>query len=151
MRSRSTTPLSRFAKASMALEVFLGVGAFAGGVALILGPRGEFIPLPLSALNGSPFDTYLVPGLVLFGVLGLGPLAAAVLAWRRHRVAALAATVVGVTLFIWLAVEIAIVGYSNEPPIQPLYLLLGAVITVTGAGWLIEVRRSTLRCTMPVG
>ena len=43
---------------------------------------------------------------------------------------------VGVVLLIWIAVEIAIIGYSNDPPLQPIYLLLGAVITVVGLGWL---------------
>jgi hypothetical protein len=42
---------------------------------------------------------------------------------------------VGVTLLIWMAVEIAIVGYTNSPPLQPFYLLLGAVITGVGLGW----------------
>jgi len=71
----------------MVLEVLLGVGAVGGGVALMLGPRGEIMPLPLSALKGSPFDTYFVPGLILFGVLGLGSLAAALLVWLRHPLA----------------------------------------------------------------
>jgi hypothetical protein len=39
-----------------------------------------------------------------------------------------------------MAVEIAIVGYSNSPPLQPFYLLLGAVITGVGLGWWITVR-----------
>jgi hypothetical protein len=55
------------------------------------------MPLPLSALAGSPFDTYLVPGLILFGVLGLGPLVAAGLAWLRRPAAPVAAFVVGLT------------------------------------------------------
>ena len=41
-------------------------------------------PAPLSALKGLPFGTYFAPGLILFCALGLGPLAAAQLAWRRH-------------------------------------------------------------------
>ena len=65
----------------MALEIFLSVGALFGGAALVLGPKGEIIPLPISALAGSPFDSYFVPGLILLGVLGVGPLAAAVLGW----------------------------------------------------------------------
>ena len=128
-------PLSRIAKAAVVLEVFLGVGALGGGGALVLGSRGEIIPLPLSALNGSPFETYLVPGLILFCALGLGPLAAALLAWRRHPLAPIATLVVGVALLIWMAVEIAIVGYSNDPPLQPFYVILGAVITGVGLGW----------------
>lgn len=134
--SGSTPPRSGFAKAAIVLEVLLGVGAVGGGVALMLGPRGEIMPLPLSALKGSPFDTYFVPGLILFGVLGLGSLAAALLVWLRHPLAPATTTVVGVVLLIWIAVEIAIIGYSNDPPLQPIYLLLGAVITVVGLGWL---------------
>jgi hypothetical protein len=81
---------------SGALEVFLSVGALGGGVALVLGSRGEIIPLPLSALKGSPFETYFVPGLILFGVIGLGPLLAALLVWLRHPLAPLATIVTGV-------------------------------------------------------
>jgi len=80
----------------------------------MLGSRGEIIPLPVSALKGSPFDTYFAPGLILFCALGLGPLAAAQLAWRRHPLAPIAALVVGVALLVWMAVEIAIVGYRQQ-------------------------------------
>src|SRR5664279_5996482 len=100
--SGSTPPRSGFAKAAIVLEVLLGVGAVGGGVALMLGPRGEIMPLPLSALKGSPFDTYFVPGLILFGVLGLGSLAAALLVWLRHPLAPATTTVVGVVLLIWI-------------------------------------------------
>jgi hypothetical protein len=127
---------SAFATAAATLEVILGVGALAGGAALIAGPRGEIMPLPLSALRGSPFDTYLLPGLVLFGVLGLGPLLAARLAWIRHSLAPLAALATGGALLIWVAVEIAIIGYSNEPPLQAIYLVLGSAITLVATAWL---------------
>jgi hypothetical protein len=101
--------------------------------------RGEIMPLPLAALAGSPFDTYLGPGLILLTVLGLGPLIAARLAWNQHPLAPVGAFVVGVALLVWVAVEIAIIGYSNEPPLQAIYLILGAVITVVALGWLAEV------------
>lgn len=127
---------ARFARAAGALEVFLGVGALAGGAALMLGPRGEILPLPVSALAGSPFGSYFVPGLILFVALGLGPLVAADLARRRHPIAPLATCAVGAALLVWLAVEIAIVGFSMTPPLQPFYLLLGAAITAVGIGWL---------------
>ena len=63
---RTRHPLSRVAKGALALEVVLSIGALAGGLILMLAPRGEILPLPLSALAGSPFDTYFVPGLILF-------------------------------------------------------------------------------------
>ena len=104
----------------------------------MLGPRGEMIPLPLSALKGSLFESYFAPGLILFCALGLGPAAAAEFARRRHPVAPIAALGVGVALLTWMAVEIVIVGYANSPPLQPFYLLLGAVITSVGLSWWIK-------------
>ena len=73
-----------------------------------------------------------------------GPLVAAGLAWRRHPLAPFAAFVVGVALLIWVAVEIAIIGYSNEPPLQAIYLVMGIAITVVALGWLAEVGLSAL-------
>jgi hypothetical protein len=131
----SHPPLNRFAKAAVTLDLLLSIGALAGGAALMIGPRGQIIPLAVSALQGSPFDTYFVPGMILFGVIGIGPLLAARLVWLRHWWAPLATILVGIILLIWLAVEIAIVGYSDNPPLQPVYLLLGATITIIGIIW----------------
>lgn len=69
-------------------------------------------------------------------MLGLAPLGTAALAWRRHPLAPALAVAVGVALLIWLTVQIAIIGYSNEPPLQPIYLGLGALITLVGSGWM---------------
>ena len=110
----------------------------------MLGPSGELLGLPLSVLEDSPFETYFVPGLILFCALGLGPLVAAALAWRRHPLAPLAASAIGAALLIWLAVEIAMIGYSNDPPLQAFYLLLGAAITAVGLLWQASLRSSAV-------
>jgi hypothetical protein len=136
---RATQPVRRVARAALVLEVLLSIGALGGGLVLMLAPRGEIIPLPLSALAGSPFDTYFVPGLILFGVLGLGPLVAACLTLLRHPLAPTAAFVVGAGLLIWVAVEVAIIGYSNEPPLQAIYGILGVAILLVAIRWLLDV------------
>src|SRR3981081_2787803 len=47
MRPPPSRPsLSRFARVAISLEIFLSVGALGGGGALMVGPRGEIIPLP---------------------------------------------------------------------------------------------------------
>ena len=122
----------------------LGIGAIGGGLALMLGPRGEIIPLPVSALTGSPFADYFVPGAILFAIIGLFPLGAAVLTLRRHRVAPLLACAVGTALIIWLVVEIAVVGYTNHPPLQAAYLGLAAVITLVGVAFMRQARSRLL-------
>jgi len=56
------------------LLAFLGLGAIGGGGALIVSPTGELLGMPLSMLEKSPFNSYLIPGIFLFSVLGLSPL-----------------------------------------------------------------------------
>jgi hypothetical protein len=56
------------------LLAFLGLGAIGGGGALIISPSGKLLGgLPLSILERSPFTDFLVPGIILFVVLGLIP------------------------------------------------------------------------------
>ena len=56
------------------LLALLGFGAVAGGGLLIISPSGELITMPLSMLDNSPFNTFLIPGILLFIFLGLVPL-----------------------------------------------------------------------------
>jgi uncharacterized membrane protein len=121
---------------AIVLDLILAAGAFGGGLALMLGPRGEILPLPLSLLDGSTFQTYFWPGMILFAVLGLGPLLAAFSAWRRDRFAPWLTLAAGAALLGWMAVEILIVGYSNDPPLQPFYLTMAFVIGGVGFSWL---------------
>jgi hypothetical protein len=60
------------------------------------------------------------------------------LAWLRHPLAPTAALVVGAALLIWVAVEVAIIGYSNEPPLQAVYAVLGLVIVLVAGGWVVS-------------
>jgi hypothetical protein len=53
---------------------FLGVGAIGGGGLLIVSPSGRLLGAPLSILETSPFTDFLIPGILLFTVIGVGPL-----------------------------------------------------------------------------
>ena len=55
------------------LLAFLGLGALFGGGILIISPSGDLFGMPLSMLGQSPFTSFLVPGIILFVVLGLIP------------------------------------------------------------------------------
>jgi hypothetical protein len=55
------------------LLAFLGVGALGGGAVLIVSPSGDMFGMPVSILSHSPFRSFLIPGLVLFSVLGIVP------------------------------------------------------------------------------
>ncbi len=53
---------------------FLALGAIGGGIVLIISPAGELIGLPVSEYKNIPFNSYLIPGIILFSVLGIAPL-----------------------------------------------------------------------------
>ncbi|MGD0575816.1 MAG: hypothetical protein ABSB61_10695 [Anaerolineales bacterium] len=102
------------------LQFLLGLGALAGGGVLILGPDGHLIQMPVSMLKGTPFRDFLVPGILLFVLVGIYPILAgySLLArpdWRWpdrinpfHRAhwswaGSLAA---GVVLMVWIAAQV---------------------------------------------
>jgi hypothetical protein len=58
----------------LSLLAFLGLSAIGGGGTLIISPSGKLLGgLPLSILERSPFNDFLVPGIILFVVLGIIP------------------------------------------------------------------------------
>ena len=58
----------------ISLLLFLGLSAICGGGALIISPSGKLLGgLPLSILADSPFSDFLIPGIILFTILGLAP------------------------------------------------------------------------------
>lgn len=58
----------------LSLLAFLGLSAIGGGGALIISPSGKLLGgLPLSILQNSPFTNFLIPGIILFVVLGVLP------------------------------------------------------------------------------
>lgn len=98
----------------LALQALIAVSSAAGGIALILGERaGEFgIVPPAELLEGSPFTSYLVPGLALLLVIGGTHALAFVMLGRGHRWALAAAAVAGSGLLIWIFVQMVIIPFS---------------------------------------
>lgn len=50
------------------------IGALYGGINLMNDPSGESIKLPIGLLNGTIFPNFLIPGIILFLLLGFFPL-----------------------------------------------------------------------------
>ncbi len=62
----------------ISLLVFLGAGALFGGSILCIAPDGSLIGMPLSILGHSPFKNFLIPGVILFVLLGIAPVLLAI-------------------------------------------------------------------------
>lgn len=124
---RSSSTAMRALILALALQ---GLSGLAGGFGLIADPSGAALGIPLEWLRGSPFTDYLVPGIVLLTVLGIGPLIAAWGLRTKRPWSVPGALLIGVTLLVWIGVEIAVVGYQPEPPLQLVYAALGVAIVV---------------------
>jgi len=126
MTNKTKRPISMYIL--FVFIIFQGLSGLAGGISLILDPSGKSIQLPLSWLEGSPFSNYLIPGLILFVVLGLYPLVVFYSLLKKLRWSWFAAFTLGAALIIWIGVEIIIIGYQPQPPLQLIYGLVGLVI-----------------------
>jgi hypothetical protein len=129
--SRRLPGLGRLA---VVLEIFLGIGALFGGIQFILAPDGHLLGVPLSILAGTPFRSFLVPGLLLFAFVGVAPIVAAAVTARRRAIGPLAALAVGLTLMGWITVEMVIFAGLTSL-FWAFYLVLGTVIAAVGVAW----------------
>jgi hypothetical protein len=116
------------------LGLFSAISAIGGGAELILWPRGnQFVPIEL--IRQTPFETFLIPGLLLTGIVGGASLASSVLAWRRSRAAIDATIVAGGALTVWIVAEAAMLRAVHW--LHVLYGTLGVLILWLGvvAAW----------------
>ncbi len=131
MRRAPTPPPRPLAlRLLVGLLLFQGLSGLGGGIGLMMDPSGQALGLSMTLLEGSPFPDYLVPGLILFIVLGMAPMVAARVVWEGRPGSWMAALAVGAALVIWITVQIRMVGYQARPPLQALYGSLGLVILV---------------------
>lgn len=126
--------LPAIARLAMVLEILLGIGALFGGSQFILAPDGHLMGLPLKLLAGTPFHSFLVPGLLLFTFIGVAPIVAAAITARHLVIAPLASLAVGVTLMGWITVEMVIFAGLTSL-LWAFYLVLGTVIAAVGVAW----------------
>jgi len=100
--------------------------AIGGGLALVWQPDGSLIHAPLSLLAHTPFHDFLIPGLVLAGVVGVSNLFAAVRLARRHAQANRSAMLSGAILAMWIVMEMILIRQLHW--LQGVYLILGFAI-----------------------
>lgn len=117
-----------------ALQVFIGLGAVAGGLGLILDPRGSNLGMPLDMLKNTPFSTFLVPGVVLLIVNGFGSLVGAAASFTRYRFSGEIAMALGFFLVAWILFQVY--WFASVHWLHVLYFGLGLLELVLG--WLLR-------------
>jgi hypothetical protein len=93
--------------ALVGLDGFTALTAVGGGLALVTGLEGDRFSVRL--LRGTPVRSYLVPGLILTGVVGGSAAAATVCMLGGPRLGGRASSVAGAVLMGWVVGEVSIV------------------------------------------
>jgi len=86
------------------LHGFVGLGAMGGGMMAILNPDGPG-GMAVDVLKNSPFSNFLIPGIILFTVIGLGNIFSAITILLKSRYQGYISSVFGWALVIWIIVQ----------------------------------------------
>ena len=116
------------------LEVFTALGAIPVGIMLITDPTGADVGFRAGWIEATPFGSYLVPGMYLFAINGVGMLALALLSVERHRWAPGLTAVLGTGLTIWIGVQVVVMPETSL--LQAAYGAIGLALVTIGVAWL---------------
>jgi hypothetical protein len=123
-----------YAAVAAVVEVFTGVLAIPVGISFIVDPTGAAMQIPQGWIEATPFGSYLVPGLYLLVVNGLGMIALAALTVARHWLAPWLTATLGVGMIIWIAVQILVMPETMI--LTWLFLGVGFVLGFVALFWL---------------
>lgn len=104
------------------LLALVALNALGGGYYGMSGARG----VPLEWLEGSPFKSYFIPGLALLILVGGSSLFASIAVFARFNFARPASFIYVILVFVWLTVQIFIIGYVSW--MQPATAIISLII-----------------------
>ena len=106
------------------IHLVVGLGALAGGYGAVANPYTP-MGIPAEALEKGPFTSFLVPGLFLLVVLGLGNFVSAFLAAKKSRLSGYASGAMGAALAAWIVVQCWIL--QSIVALHVIFFAVGAV------------------------
>lgn len=111
----------------LALHVFVGIGAMAGGFAAISNPQ-EPLGAPIELLKNSPFSDFLIPGIVLFTVIGLGNIISAAAVSFKSKFQGYISGVFSWALVIWIVIQCIMINAIGF--LHVLFFTIGLIMAV---------------------
>jgi hypothetical protein len=118
--------------ALVAVDAFTALTAIGGGAALAGGMEGD--RFPASWLDGTPFRSYVAPGLLLAGVVGGTAAVATIATVRQPVIGGRISMIAGGVLAAWIVGEVAILSKDGEvvSPTEAVYLAAAAAMIALG-------------------
>lgn len=119
-----------FKYAVIFLLLITALNALVAGGMFIFDPSGIKMGLTTDYLKFSPFNSFFIPGIVLFVINGLLNLFAAVIAVKNYRFAKKIIGLQGILLCGWIFIQTLMVRDVN--PLHFIMVLVGIVFIVYG-------------------
>ena len=95
------------------MTCFIALSSMISGLMMMSNPEGDVYNLPLSLLNGTPFNDYLVPGLLLTLIVGNVNLHAVFLNVEQHPYRYNWAMAGGFIIIAWIIVQVLLINMVN--------------------------------------
>jgi hypothetical protein len=119
---------------------FLSLGAFYGGISLIISPDGQIFHIPVEILHNSPFKDFLIPGLILLFIFGINPIYIIYLLLKKpesrifekfnllhdHYFGWSFTVYIGIALVIWINIQTSI--FNTVDTLHTIYSFYGILI-----------------------
>ncbi len=116
--------MKRVYRILMIVHAFVGIGAMGGGLMAILNPQGP-AGMPTDVLQNSPFSNFLIPGIILFAVIGLGNVLASITVLLKSKYQGYISNIFSWALVIWIIVQCIML--RSIVFLHVLYLIIGLV------------------------
>ena len=110
------------------IEATVAVNAVGGAIWGLDGARN----VPREWLDGTPFDSYVVPSLILLIAIGGGMGTAAATLLARRRRAAEFSIAAGLILIGWITVQLLMIAPGGVSWLQPTMLATGLLVAALG-------------------
>ena len=117
---------------SLILLFFLGISALFGSYYLIADPTGESLKMPPGLLISTPFQNYLIPGILLLIINGIPALLIAFLTLFKVKYYVYLIVIQGIILIVWLTAELIININLFYPLTHITYYLIGGALIFLG-------------------
>lgn len=137
------TTLTKFL---IGFHIFIGVGAIFGGLGAMIDPTGESMGISPDILKKGPFNDFLIPGLFLFIVIGIGNIIGAYTAFKQIDVQAYFTGGIGFILVMWIIIQCIILQDINI--LHIIFFIFGVIQCLIGLKLAIEKRLFPLNLIM---
>ena len=131
-------PMPRYVWIAVVLEVATAALAIPVGLMFITDPSGSSMSIE-GWLDGTIFGDFLVPGLYLFAVNGIGMLVLALLTIMRRPIAPWLTGALGIGMLVWITVQLVLI--SQTMFLQPTFFVVGLILGFVALLWLLSLRR----------